>query len=655
MEKRITSLVIFAALLMLCLVGSAAYCLEGHLESIKREIKILEEEKDNLDNLVNVLYNERVVTGQEGIALVNAPGPFPLKKIIIHVEPIQSGIGKPSPENIMPISGQTDCSIFVSPTDDPQDGSTYNVVFPEEVCKGILTVFSDGTGTLEVTAIKKKIKNMNFSYQSSYGVFRTNGSANFTSSDDGICSVYETTTGSLAQMPDKSIKFASHTWDKNGRIVIKDSRFTTQEALYEAVGDEEIVFEPQNDYPRTYQLKSEQIKTIAGANNIWSDAGNISVVYGDYLGVIEKYMSAQNEFSSVQQMINNISCVEGGYTETCGYYMPNDGGGARYALQCTVPTGYYVPVPGGYATLVPDRYVTPEMFGAYGDGVHDDSSAFNTACTWAAYYGVPLIISKKTYAIGNTVTVGPQCKIKGYDNKLSILMYTGEKTCLDVSSYAEIDGIHLKCDSDYPETIGINVDSAELDSSGTRVNVNIKNCTIEYFRKAGINLNNEWQVNIDNCRIRGYSVGSERKCSGVLFDYDGVILSSWAGSGNLITNCYISYCDYGIYNRGGWDLTLVNDIFEHNNYGVFKHAQGNPTTVIGCWFEANEVGMSGKAYNVIACRGSNTFDQENSKYCIFNTGKVTEINNLVLIGEDGKTRYSVSIDSNGEISATALP
>ena len=184
MEKRITSLVIFAALLMLCLVGSAAYCLEGHLESIKREIKILEEEKDNLDNLVNVLYNERVVTGQEGIALVNAPGPFPLKKIIIHVEPIQSGIGKPSPENIMPISGQTDCSIFVSPTDDPQDGSTYNVVFPEEVCKGILTVFSDGTGTLEVTAIKKKIKNMNFSYQSSYGVFRTNGSANFTSSDD---------------------------------------------------------------------------------------------------------------------------------------------------------------------------------------------------------------------------------------------------------------------------------------------------------------------------------------------------------------------------------------------------------------------------------------------------------------------------------------
>ena len=639
---------------MILLAGGIVYYFNTYLEVVFREIQSFEEETEDFKARLDAFYENTSINNQEGKVVINAHYSFPLKKIVINLDPVQTGNGQPSPSNIRPISSWESCNIYVSPTDDPQAGSTYNVVFPEEVCKGKLIINSDGSGVLTVTSIKKKIKDMNFSYQSSYGVFRTNGASNFTSSADGICSTYNTVDASVkvAAMPDSSIKFDARTWDTNGRIVIKDTRFSNTSDLYAAIGEEEVVFTPQRDMPIIYNLKSEQIKTIVGVNNIWSDAGNISLIYGDYLGVIENFMSAHKEFSSIQQMVRSISGAVDGYAKTTGYYTQGDGGGAKYAIQSSEPSGYYVQIPDGYAALIPDGMVTPEMFGAYGDGVHDDSFAFNTACTWAAYYGVPVVLNAKTYVIGSTVSVGSHCKLKGYGNGLSVLKYTGENICLDVSSYADIDGIRLKCESQCAETIGINVNSTETGGTGSRVNINIKNCVIDYFRKAGINLNVEWQVNIDNCKIRGYSVGSERKCCGILFDYDGVVLSGWAGSGNLITNCYFSYCDYGIFNRGGWDLTLVNDIFEHNDYGIFKHKQGNPTTVIGCWFEDNTKGLSGSAYNVIACRGRNTFDDENSEY-ILDVGTKTEIKNLVLIGEDG-AKYAVSIDSNGKLKSIPL-
>ena len=51
-----------------------------------------------------------------------------------------------------------------------------------------------------------------------------------------------------------------------------------------------------------------------------------------------------------------------------------------------------------------DSYVTPEMYNAYGDGVHDDSNAILTAFTEALNNHKILILSKK-YLIGTAVTL----------------------------------------------------------------------------------------------------------------------------------------------------------------------------------------------------------------------------------------------------------
>lgn len=51
----------------------------------------------------------------------------PLKACTVDIRPAQEGSGKPSPENVRPITGWTDMKINVSPTYEARDGTIYSV------------------------------------------------------------------------------------------------------------------------------------------------------------------------------------------------------------------------------------------------------------------------------------------------------------------------------------------------------------------------------------------------------------------------------------------------------------------------------------------------------------------------------------------------
>ena len=86
-------------------------------------------------------------------------------------------------------------------------------------------------------------------------------------------------------------------------------------------------------------------------------------------------------FANVAEM-KASNKVKVGYTlKTLGYYSPNDGGGAEYVVvdnigDGEIDDGSIIALQKGlYAKLLISDYVNVKQFGAYGDGVHDDTEA----------------------------------------------------------------------------------------------------------------------------------------------------------------------------------------------------------------------------------------------------------------------------------------
>lgn len=98
--------------------------------------------------------------------------------------------------------------------------------------------------------------------------------------------------------------------------------------------------------------------------------------------------------------------VKAGYTlKTLGYYSPNDGGGAEYIVvddigDDEVDDGNIIQLQKNlYAKLMISDYVNIKQFGAYGDGVHDDTEAIQTAIDFAQENYLSLFIPNGNFKI----------------------------------------------------------------------------------------------------------------------------------------------------------------------------------------------------------------------------------------------------------------
>lgn len=105
----------------------------------------------------------------------------------------------------------------------------------------------------------------------------------------------------------------------------------------------------------------------------WAPTGNYNAQVEAYRREVKNYTDKLNVFSTVSDMQKAKYLQIGDFCRTLGYHKSGDGGGAYYVITGTttdVQVGSY------YASFV-DAYneVTPEMFGARGDGVNDDTSA----------------------------------------------------------------------------------------------------------------------------------------------------------------------------------------------------------------------------------------------------------------------------------------
>lgn len=221
------------------------------------------------------------VTG--AIATFTTVRSAPLRKLSVSLEPIQSGSGAPSPDNVRPITGHTAVNVWVQPTHDTTADPTVTVTIPTPpgtVYGGTLDVL---TGVLTVDRRYTTIgaENVTKVTSSNYANFQISFAASDKPKADqanAVCisSAFKGYSFNDAPASDDNYAFANN----SGAIRVKN----TANAGLTSNGWKTLMADVQLCYllatTVTYQLTPQEVQTLVGQNVVFSDAnGDVTVEY----------------------------------------------------------------------------------------------------------------------------------------------------------------------------------------------------------------------------------------------------------------------------------------------------------------------------------------------------------------------------------------
>ena len=168
------------------------------------------------------------------------------------------------------------------------------------------------------------------------------------------------------------------------------------------------------------------------------EAGTLQEIITDYIQANVAWT-----FDTVADMKLAENLIAGSFAQTLGFHTINDGGGATYYITNTGTANEMdvITVSDLYANLVKASEVTPEMYGAYGDGATDDTLSIIECFAKASN-----VIANNTYKCSFTgITISNSFTLKG---KGTIILNT-----VAFSGNVEIDGITFEYDD--TSTLGI--------------------------------------------------------------------------------------------------------------------------------------------------------------------------------------------------------
>lgn len=161
------------------------------------------------------------------------------------------------------------------------------------------------------------------------------------------------------------------------------------------------------------QVEQYRQETATVRNNLNAEITNRENADTALQGQMEQYRQESENvkinyskcFNTAANMIADTSLTEGMIVKTLGYKKIADNGGAFYKIYNTKEQNseHYENLSNGkYALLIPNGYITPEMFGAYGDGTTDDSQYFINCLTVLKTGNTKTLILNNTYKLATT-------------------------------------------------------------------------------------------------------------------------------------------------------------------------------------------------------------------------------------------------------------
>lgn len=236
-----------------------------------------------------------------------------------------------------------------------------------------------------------------------------------------------------------------------------------------------------------------------------------------------------------------------------------------------------IPPDENHAVNIENVYVTPEMFGAVGNGTTDDSSAFNACIAKANETGKYVLLSNKTYLIGNTLMDNSDINIIGINATIILGNNTFTKQIINCVfsniTFKRTVGSHLPLTENFYSSQFKYCNFVDINYLFNNISPRIN--TLEHLLLDECNLQNTQLINVTN-QFNGvvYSINK------TLFYYDEdykqrtTIISGYIGGKFIFNNCTFLQSDPD----GTIELFGSLDNFEFNN--CYIHTYDNANTFI---------------------------------------------------------------------------
>lgn len=346
------------------------------------------------------------------------------------------------------------------------------------------------------------------------------------------------------------------------------------------------------------------------------------------------------EYATAQDMMQG-TCLKAGYAHTLGFYGVGDGGAAYYTVGGQgQPNGMDILrcAKGLVAELVAGDWVTPEQFGAKGDGEHDDTKALQRAIEYQQNKTTLYLLMLKSYITSDDIikTDVNNLKIKGNNtianstNAPTIFIKSGKSFCNNATmSYSAIEGITLLGSRDTLTNVFLNssiyntiikrcnfinfysfVQNGHISATSKILENNF--LTVYYFMKQGVSANSTSLVDS--------LIGFNYINGGTEMD-DNAFMECGEFNGSLIIGNFIDY--YQTIYRKGNSTVFYNIQSIGNNYQVFMNLFDRP--IQSATFNSDKIGHTSKIHGPAAAKM-----QSYKKSSVILGENIYELNNSII-------------------------
>ena len=248
---------------------------------------------------------------------------------------------------------------------------------------------------------------------------------------------------------------------------------------------------------------------------------NEMVTDGTLQRLLLNYVNLIRKYNTINEMINDNTLTINNIVKVYGFYDLNDNGGGDYIIVDSKPSSFNIQLNNGlYAKMIIPESGNPEMFGAKGDGINDDTEYVKTAIE-----NLDIIILNKQYLVSQIIFNNIHNKIitgtgsllykdgwlEADDNSQAFIIFNEctnikiENITLDakqnwLNNTLEYNSRPLKTEPNYDLFLSILFKTVSCIKFFESENINIYNIICNHCSH-GIFLTNTVNSSVSNCKI----------------------------------------------------------------------------------------------------------------------------------------------------------